>query len=232
MRAKTFLIFALIFCSSFSRPTTFDEREICEKNDGIWREFGNDCANSCEAKANEFAICTKLIISSCQCADLYCWNSEAKECQKISDFKKIYQAKLEQEKAKKEAEIKAKKESNQAEKDQQIIVKKTEEQITNNSKQNNPQSEPAQLPQAQVNNNQNNIVANPNPENKTQEAEKPKENSPSEALKNESQAPVLEQQKIKPEIDQKQDQGKKSEPIYKAPEIIQGVPGLPVIPLP
>lgn len=236
MRAKTLLIFIFIFCSSFSRPTTFDEREICEKNNGVWREFGNDCVDSCEAKINEFAICTKSIISSCQCAELYCWNQEKKECQKTSEFSKIYQAKIAQEKAKKDAEVKENQLVNKIENNQEIIVKKPEQQITNQQNQASPQDQPSQPPQAQPNNNQNEILTSPNPENQDQKIEKPQENSVAEAPKQEPQASVppmfLEQEKNKKEKEQKENQPKKSEPIYKAPEIIQGVPGLPVVPLP
>lgn len=98
MSKKLFLIFILFFCSAFSRSTTFDERINCEESNGIWREFGNGCADECEAKLEEFTICTTVTVYGCECGKSRCWNDEKKSCVALNDYKKIFNAKKEKEK--------------------------------------------------------------------------------------------------------------------------------------
>lgn len=93
---KNFLyIFSLIaFMSvqvSFAqtvRSTTFDNREICEKSKGMWREFGNGCADSCRAKLDRFTMCTMSITYGCDCGENRCW--ENNKCVNMKDYQKVF----------------------------------------------------------------------------------------------------------------------------------------------
>ena len=88
------LIFLFLSFSSLAqtiRPTSFDDRAFCEEQKGIWREFGNRCADNCLAKFNEFEICTSAAIYNCDCAKGRCWDGE--KCVNNSDYKIIYDKK-------------------------------------------------------------------------------------------------------------------------------------------
>lgn len=100
---KFFLYFLLInFMSaqvSFAqtvRSTTFDKREICEKNKGMWREFGNGCADGCRTKLDRFTMCTVTITYSCDCGENRCW--EDNKCVNIQDYQKTFDEKQAKEK--------------------------------------------------------------------------------------------------------------------------------------
>jgi hypothetical protein len=116
---KILLISILFFCSAFSRSTTFDDRTSCEDSKGAWRQFGNSCADECEAKLDEFAFCTDLVISACECGKSRCWNDEVKSCAALSDYKKIFVARQKEEK--KIADAARKKREEAAAKEETII---------------------------------------------------------------------------------------------------------------
>ena len=119
MHKKFLLISILFFCSAFSRSTTFDDRTSCEEAKGAWRQFGNNCADECEAKLDEFAFCTDLVISACECGKSRCWNDEVKSCAALSDYKKIFAARQKEEK--KIADAARKKREEAAAKEETII---------------------------------------------------------------------------------------------------------------
>ncbi len=119
MHKKILLISILFFCSAFSRSTTFDDRTSCEDSKGAWRQFGNSCADECEAKLDEFAFCTDLVISACECGKSRCWNDEVKSCAALSDYKKIFVARQKEEK--KIADAARKKREEEAAKEETII---------------------------------------------------------------------------------------------------------------
>ena len=119
MHKKILLISILFFCSAFSRSTTFDDRTSCEESKGAWRQFGNSCADECEAKLDEFAFCTDLVISACECGKSRCWNDEVKSCAALSDYKKIFVARQKEEK--KIADAARKKREEAAAKEETII---------------------------------------------------------------------------------------------------------------
>jgi hypothetical protein len=116
---KYFFIFAFLFLLIFSnaaiaqitRSTTFDDRPVCEEAKGVWRQFGNGCDDQCEAKFDEFIICTEESNYACDCGKGRCWNGEA--CVSLESYKKIYETKkakeqkiLDQAKDKRQAEAK------------------------------------------------------------------------------------------------------------------------------
>lgn len=70
------------------RPTTFDERPACEKSAGMWRDFGNSCADKCEYKFQKYPYCSNGIIYSCDCGKNRCLFED--KCIEIEDYRKIY----------------------------------------------------------------------------------------------------------------------------------------------
>lgn len=93
---KIFLIIFFSFLSAsafaeFGRSTTFDDREFCEKDKGVWREFGNSLADSCEAKFDKFAIAAQALTYACDCGKGRCWDDT--KCVVTIDFKKTYDQK-------------------------------------------------------------------------------------------------------------------------------------------
>lgn len=115
--AKVLLIFLSIllfkenaFANSF-RKTSFEERQNCEvKNNGIWREFGNSCGDSCGAKFDEFKICDNSLYNGCDCGINRCWDGFS--CISLEKYKKQFheenQKKLEEiSKAKEERKLQA-----------------------------------------------------------------------------------------------------------------------------
>jgi len=84
-------IFILLANQAFAelgRKTSFDNRQQCEQNKGVWREFGNGCVDECFAKFDEFGICTYARTFGCDCGKGKCWNGE--ECVGVLVYKKIF----------------------------------------------------------------------------------------------------------------------------------------------
>jgi hypothetical protein len=86
------LFFLLIQSASaqVTRPTTFDDRGVCENSKGVWRQFGNGCADFCHDKFDRFAMCTQALVFSCECGKNRCWNGES--CVALKSYKKIFDA--------------------------------------------------------------------------------------------------------------------------------------------
>lgn len=86
------VIFLLIFSKeslgNIGRITSFDNRQQCELNQGVWREFGNGCVDECYAKFDEFGVCTYARTFGCDCGRGKCWNGE--ECIAVLEYKKIF----------------------------------------------------------------------------------------------------------------------------------------------
>ena len=98
-----FVFSSSIASASNHQLTSFEERPLCEKSNGIWREFGDGCANSCQAKFDQYLVCTRKLVYACDCGDNACWQDD--KCVKISDYKKTF-AELE---TKRNEELQAKK---------------------------------------------------------------------------------------------------------------------------
>jgi hypothetical protein len=99
VRGKKLLILLLILTSYFllltsnsfaelGRSTSFDDRGICEKSRGVWRQFGNGCVDECRSKLDPFIICTDSANFGCDCGKGKCWNGET--CVMLKDYKKIF----------------------------------------------------------------------------------------------------------------------------------------------
>ncbi len=101
---KTHFLISFIICLVFSqssfallmRSTSFDNRNECEVSKGVWRQFGNGCANNCESQFDEFSVCTQSLVYACDCGKNNCWNGET--CVALSEYKEIYDKKYAEEK--------------------------------------------------------------------------------------------------------------------------------------
>lgn len=74
--------------ADFGRKTTFDNRQKCEQNKGVWREFGNGCVDECFAKFDEFGVCTYARTFGCDCGRGKCWSGN--ECMAVIEYKKVF----------------------------------------------------------------------------------------------------------------------------------------------
>ena len=63
--------------------------QTCKSFGGQWKNFGNSCAGTCEAKSAitpQSITCSALLSSSCDCGDNKCWYQN--KCIKIEDYQK------------------------------------------------------------------------------------------------------------------------------------------------
>jgi hypothetical protein len=91
----SFLFYSEAF-AILARSTSFDDRVICEESKGVWRQFGNGCADNCESKFDEFSICTQALVFACDCGKNRCWNEG--KCVTRSSYEEIYNVKKAEEK--------------------------------------------------------------------------------------------------------------------------------------
>lgn len=92
-----FLLFlsSEVFAQAVAPSTSFDDREACEENKGVWREFGNGCVDECYPKFDKFVICTSAVTFGCDCGKGRCWNE--KSCASVAQYKKVFDKKFEEE---------------------------------------------------------------------------------------------------------------------------------------
>jgi hypothetical protein len=124
---KNFLIFFLIFSffaanlfAQISRSTSFDDRPVCEESKGVWRQFGNGCANYCNPQFDQFSICSQSLVYGCDCGKNRCW--DGKTCVALKDYKKIFD--VEQAEQKKVLDAAKEKRQAEAKQNQQAIMAK------------------------------------------------------------------------------------------------------------
>jgi len=84
-----FLFFINESHANLTRSTTFDERPKCESSKGMWRDFGNSCADKCEYKFQKYPYCSNAIIYSCDCGKNRCLYQD--QCIEIQDYLAIHQ---------------------------------------------------------------------------------------------------------------------------------------------
>jgi len=93
---KILIIFFGLFINNvyadIQRPTTFDERQNCEKSKGMWRDFGNSCVGGCESKLDKFSVCSYAITFGCDCGANRCYHED--KCILINEYIKIHEQKL------------------------------------------------------------------------------------------------------------------------------------------
>lgn len=213
MRKKLFLISILLFCSAFSRSTTFDDRSSCEKSEGVWREFGNSCADGCESKLNQFSVCAMAFTNGCECGKSRCWDFDKKICVNLKDYKKIFDAQVAEEK--KIAEEAKKKREEEVKEIQQTILTNINHNNAGTNQNNADQKPAGETPAATTPATQPATPANPVAQ------------APSPLVNNPPPVPPLflqkEQAQKEAEEKKKKEEGKNLAP---------AIPGLPVIPLP
>jgi len=71
-----------------TRSTTFDDRQACNENKGLWREFGNGCGDNCTNKFDQYEICTRALTFACDCGKGRCWHNN--QCLTIASYKEIF----------------------------------------------------------------------------------------------------------------------------------------------
>lgn len=99
----TLFLLTISFANAQSiRPTSFDNRKVCNESNGIWREFGNGCGDDCVSKFDQYEICTNAITYGCDCGKGRCWHDD--RCMSIKSYKKIF----DEESAEKEKLLEAK----------------------------------------------------------------------------------------------------------------------------
>lgn len=109
---KNLIILATLSATftSNAKADQYEVRELCEKNHGVWREFGNDCANNCYSTIQKtLPFCVNAITFDCDCSPDRCWDDG--ECtliksyqQKIDQLKTLEEEKLNEDKNAKEKE--------------------------------------------------------------------------------------------------------------------------------
>lgn len=70
------------------RATSFDERPACEASGGMWREFGNGCADKCEFQFDKYTVCSQALTFGCECGKDKCMYNDI--CILNSEYEKIY----------------------------------------------------------------------------------------------------------------------------------------------
>ena len=73
------IIGAVVFSVSTKNQKIFqgDTKEACTVTGGVWKQFGNGCADLCGSEGQD--TCTMMVIESCDCGTNQCWNG--KRCQ-------------------------------------------------------------------------------------------------------------------------------------------------------
>jgi len=92
------ILFLLCGASAFAQEaasSSFDDRPTCEKQKGVWREFGNGCIDECYPKFDKFTICTSAITFGCDCGKGRCWDN--KSCVPVTQYKKTFDKNFEEE---------------------------------------------------------------------------------------------------------------------------------------
>lgn len=64
-----------------------EQKAICEKQSGIWKDFKNGCADNCGSKISKMAMCTMSITLGCECGGSKCWDSKKNVCTEIEEYK-------------------------------------------------------------------------------------------------------------------------------------------------
>lgn len=98
------------------RLENFDKREACINAGGVWRQFGNGCADNCLAKFNKFNFCTMAVTYGCDCGKDSCYYND--KCYDLDKFEKVYEQI--------ELENKKKSDAEKSERQMQYMIKKNE----------------------------------------------------------------------------------------------------------
>jgi hypothetical protein len=103
--------------AQIARSTSFDDRPICQETKGVWRQFGNGCADDCRSKFDQFSICTQALAYGCDCGKSRCWNGE--KCVSQKSYKETYDVEM----------VAEKKVLNKAKEERKLAAKENEQKI-------------------------------------------------------------------------------------------------------
>jgi hypothetical protein len=84
-----------------------DDKDICERQKGVWREFGSSCADNCYDQEVFFRLCAGSVVYACDCGKSKCWDYN--QCIPVKEYQKIVEKekkRLEEERLIKEEERK------------------------------------------------------------------------------------------------------------------------------
>jgi len=56
------------------------DESVCTGAGGIWRQFTDGCADSCEHARNPGNPCTTVMTMGCDCGESACWDEVTKSC--------------------------------------------------------------------------------------------------------------------------------------------------------
>jgi hypothetical protein len=148
------ILLAFLPAASFGndRSVSFDEKPVCEKQGGVWRQFGNSCLDSCISKFDKFSICAQAITYGCDCLRDKCFDGN--QCVLMSDYKVKYDEIFAQEKE--ILEQKKVERKDEFKQNQQIIMQKLMPSQPNQQNQQGQQSQQNQQGQNQRGSNQAN----------------------------------------------------------------------------
>lgn len=145
------------------KSTSFENRPICEENNGVWREFGDGCANNCEAKFQKYQACTRELIYNCDCGQGKCWLDN--KCVTISSYKRKFDK--EEDERQKELDARRKEREEKMRTDPNLayymhnLYKKDQAAAANTQMQNSSSTASAQTTQNKDQNNINNQATSP-----------------------------------------------------------------------
>lgn len=57
-----------------ARERLLDDKDVCERYKGVWREFGNGCADNCHDSKTFLGLCAQTIVYACDCGKNKCWD--------------------------------------------------------------------------------------------------------------------------------------------------------------
>jgi hypothetical protein len=70
---KLLIIFLLMITKAYCQEIS-NAKDFCKTQKGVWREFGDDCADSCSLERGSGKSCIKKITYSCDCLENKCWD--------------------------------------------------------------------------------------------------------------------------------------------------------------
>ncbi|MDA0902030.1 MAG: hypothetical protein O3B09_01290 [Proteobacteria bacterium] len=68
------LILILTSTAFAARERLLDGKDVCERQEGVWREYGNDCADNCQDMQSFLGLCALKVVYACDCGENRCWN--------------------------------------------------------------------------------------------------------------------------------------------------------------
>jgi len=84
------LILLMLVSVEAKRVTSFEKRPACEASGGVWRQYGNACADGCLVKFDKFRMCAQALTYACDCLKDKCFDGQ--RCVGLEGYKVEYEA--------------------------------------------------------------------------------------------------------------------------------------------